>query len=175
MDGLAPRCRVCVSEYGKARYASSPERRKKQTREWRVNNPEQERENVRKWKAANRERVSEISQRWYAANSERVIENSRRWRMANPKRSKALDWIGKIHRRIRGRGSEVLSRLTSDEAMKILDNLEDKCATCSGVGPFEIDHITPLRLAPDLAYEPSNLQRLCVPCHKAKTKSEMSK
>ncbi len=158
-DGLQYECRFCASEHKKARYASDPERHKKLVREWARNNPERRRKIVRKWVAANPERRRKIIRKWEEANPERFI---------------ASRWVSALRRRIQKQGSEIPPRPTLDEAVKILDNLGDKCATCSGAGPFDIDHISPLRLAPELAYEPANLQRLCLPCHKAKTADERS-
>ncbi|ARQ01707.1 HNH endonuclease [Pseudorhodoplanes sinuspersici] len=47
-----------------------------------------------------------------------------------------------------------------------------KCVKCSAVGRLEVDHIKPVRTDPELAFELTNLQTLCVPCHSAKTKIE---
>ncbi len=38
----------------------------------------------------------------------------------------------------------------------------------------QVDHIVPLKDRPDLAFEPSNLQALCVPCHARKSAKERS-
>jgi 5-methylcytosine-specific restriction endonuclease McrA len=47
-----------------------------------------------------------------------------------------------------------------------------KCVKCSARGLLEVDHIKRVKDAPDLAFELSNLQTLCKPCHSAKTKIE---
>lgn len=47
-----------------------------------------------------------------------------------------------------------------------------KCVKCGASGRLECDHIIPVRDAPELAFEPSNLQTLCIRCHSAKTKLE---
>jgi 5-methylcytosine-specific restriction protein A len=48
-----------------------------------------------------------------------------------------------------------------------------KCVKCGAAGQqLEVDHIKPVREAPDLAFELSNLQTLCKSCHSAKTKIE---
>lgn len=47
-----------------------------------------------------------------------------------------------------------------------------KCVKCGARGRLEVDHIKPVRDAPELAFELSNLQTLCVRCHSAKTKLE---
>ncbi len=47
-----------------------------------------------------------------------------------------------------------------------------KCVKCSARGLLEVDHIKRVKDAPDLAFDLSNLQTLCKPCHSAKTKIE---
>lgn len=47
-----------------------------------------------------------------------------------------------------------------------------KCCCCGTRGRLEIDHIRSVRLAPDRAYDPTNLQALCGPCHTRKTRIE---
>jgi 5-methylcytosine-specific restriction protein A len=47
-----------------------------------------------------------------------------------------------------------------------------KCVQCNASGMLEVDHIKRVKDAPDLAFELSNLQTLCKPCHSAKTKIE---
>ncbi|KQB12433.1 HNH endonuclease [Rhodobacter capsulatus] len=37
---------------------------------------------------------------------------------------------------------------------------------------LEVDHVKPVRLRPDLAFDPRNLQSLCGPCHTRKTRIE---
>lgn len=48
-----------------------------------------------------------------------------------------------------------------------------KCVQCGATGDLEVDHIEPVRTRPDLAYELSNLQTLCVRCHSRKTRIEV--
>ncbi|WP_413658733.1 HNH endonuclease [Nitrobacter sp.] len=43
---------------------------------------------------------------------------------------------------------------------------------CGAVGRLEVDHIKPVRDAPELSFALDNLQTLCTPCHSAKTKIE---
>ena len=49
---------------------------------------------------------------------------------------------------------------------------EPLCRNCRGLGPFQVDHIIPLTVAPRLALTRSNLQALCEPCHGRKTRNE---
>lgn len=48
-----------------------------------------------------------------------------------------------------------------------------KCVQCGARGRLEVDHIQPVRTHPDLAYELTNLQTLCTPCHSRKTRIEV--
>lgn len=43
---------------------------------------------------------------------------------------------------------------------------------CGRRGRLEIDHIQPVRLRPDLAFDPANLQALAPECHTRKTRIE---
>jgi 5-methylcytosine-specific restriction protein A len=42
------------------------------------------------------------------------------------------------------------------------------CEVCGNDLATQVHHIVPLRQAPQLAYEPTNLQSLCNACHAAK-------
>ncbi|WP_210327258.1 HNH endonuclease [Methylocystis sp. H4A] len=48
-----------------------------------------------------------------------------------------------------------------------------KCVECSARGDLEVDHVKPVRTHPELAFELSNLQCLCVACHARKTRIEV--
>lgn len=48
-----------------------------------------------------------------------------------------------------------------------------KCVNCGARGRLEVDHIKPVRDAPELAFDLANLQTLCKPCHSTKTKLEV--
>jgi 5-methylcytosine-specific restriction protein A len=53
---------------------------------------------------------------------------------------------------------------------------EPLCRACAAAGRTElatqVDHIVPVRVRPDLAYERTNLQPLCTVCHAAKSTAE---
>ena len=57
--------------------------------------------------------------------------------------------------------------------VEILRRDDYQCRSCGARGRLEIDHIRPVRDAPELAYSPENLQALCVSCHSAKTRAEV--
>lgn len=48
-----------------------------------------------------------------------------------------------------------------------------RCVACRARGRLEVDHIIPVRDAPVLSFEPTNLQSLCPPCHTRKTRLEI--
>ncbi|MEE4303592.1 MAG: HNH endonuclease signature motif containing protein [Wenzhouxiangella sp.] len=48
-----------------------------------------------------------------------------------------------------------------------------RCVQCGNRVGLEVDHIKPVRDAPDLAFELGNLQVLCTSCHAKKTRHEM--
>ncbi|MEM7529644.1 MAG: HNH endonuclease signature motif containing protein [Pseudomonadota bacterium] len=47
-----------------------------------------------------------------------------------------------------------------------------RCRACGRPGRLEVDHIKPVREAPELAYALENLQSLCARCHTEKTNAE---
>lgn len=48
-----------------------------------------------------------------------------------------------------------------------------KCVQCGSRYRLEVDHIEPVRHRPDLAFDLTNLQTLCGPCHGRKTRIEV--
>lgn len=46
------------------------------------------------------------------------------------------------------------------------------CRSCGARGRLEVDHVEPVRTAPEKAFDLSNLQALCTPCHTRKTRIE---
>lgn len=47
------------------------------------------------------------------------------------------------------------------------------CVQCGAKGRLEVDHIKPVRTAPDRAFDLTNLQCLCPACHARKTRLEI--
>ena len=47
------------------------------------------------------------------------------------------------------------------------------CIQCGARGRLEVDHIRPVRDAPDQAYDLNNLQTLCRVCHSRKTRIDI--
>jgi len=48
-----------------------------------------------------------------------------------------------------------------------------QCVQCGARQRLEVDHIRPVRDAPELAFELSNLQTLCSSCHTLKTREDL--
>jgi 5-methylcytosine-specific restriction enzyme A len=48
-----------------------------------------------------------------------------------------------------------------------------RCVQCGASGRLEVDHIEPVREAPERAHDPDNLQSLCPVCHARKTRAEV--
>lgn len=47
-----------------------------------------------------------------------------------------------------------------------------KCRSCGSAKRLEVDHVRPVRNDPGRAFDKSNLQTLCSPCHTRKTRIE---
>lgn len=47
-----------------------------------------------------------------------------------------------------------------------------KCVACGSAGRLEVDHVIPVRDAPERAFDLGNLQCLCPRCHALKTRIE---
>lgn len=66
------------------------------------------------------------------------------------------------------------SRWTAVRARVLRDH--PLCTSCAAAGRTElasqVDHIVPVRVRPDLAYDPTNCQPLCTVCHAAKSQAE---
>lgn len=48
-----------------------------------------------------------------------------------------------------------------------------RCVECGARAALEVDHIEPVRRAPERAFDLSNLQTLCIRCHSRKTRIEI--
>ena len=47
-----------------------------------------------------------------------------------------------------------------------------QCVSCGARGRLEVDHVVPVRDAPERAFDLENLQCLCASCHTRKTRLE---
>jgi len=56
---------------------------------------------------------------------------------------------------------------------KILKKYNYKCVMCNSQKDLELDHIKPVSLYPELAFDENNIQILCKKCHQFKTKEEV--
>lgn len=57
--------------------------------------------------------------------------------------------------------------------LEVLRRDDWRCVLCDAKGRLEVDHIIPVRLAPERAYDLTNLQALCTACHSRKTRLEV--
>jgi 5-methylcytosine-specific restriction endonuclease McrA len=55
---------------------------------------------------------------------------------------------------------------------QILERDGWKCRCCGERRRLEVDHVQPVRDAPERAFDPANLQVLCAGCHTRKTRIE---
>lgn len=60
-------------------------------------------------------------------------------------------------------------------ALRLMAKRRDNfmCVKCGSRGRLEVDHVLPVRDAPDRAFDLTNLQCLCPKCHGAKTRAEV--
>lgn len=91
----------------------------------------------------------------------------------HPERLKAYRWKYCLNKRLKKFGFEPYS-ISSSECRALIDGMSPGCQRCDSVDKLHIDHIAPLQSAPELAFTASNLQYLCVPCHKVKTREDSS-
>ena len=83
-DGLALRCKSCVSAYDRAKYLADPQSAAQRAKEW---------------QEANRERKAEISRQWAATHRESASAAVRRWNEANPDRVRGIKRTAQQRRR----------------------------------------------------------------------------
>lgn len=137
-----------LSTYPRAKYCSSACGQ----RAWRVAHPGRQAMHQRKWGKANRERLSEYHREWLGTD-----EGYASWRAsANTTGAKC-------------RGAVIDPDLTTAILAGIL--LARTCERCPDDTPLhdrEIDHKIPIALGGE--HTEANIQILCKPCHKDKTK-----
>ena len=73
------------------------------------------------------------------------------------------------------RAGEKIYRTSRWKALRwqVLQRDNFRCVVCKARSPLEVDHIKAIRVAPELAYEITNLQTLCRRCHSRKTREEV--
>lgn len=75
----------------------------------------------------------------------------------------------------RATGAAAIYRSSRWKAVRLQVKRRDgwKCVECGERSRIEVDHIKPIRDAPELAFEITNLQCLCIRCHARKTRLEI--
>lgn len=73
-----------------------------------------------------------------------------------------------------GRAGYSVYRSAQWQALRLAAKRRDgfKCTECGASGRLEVHHKIPVRQAPELAYELSNVTCLCTSCHTRKTNAE---
>ena len=89
----------------------------------------------------------------------------------HPMRFRSYKWKYNLNKRLGKKGFDP-HIVSSAECHALFDALTDHCVRCGESEDLHIDHIRPIHSHPELAFTSSNLQRLCIPCHKVKTKAE---
>ena len=73
-------------------------------------------------------------------------------------------------------GKKIRSSARWRKVRKMVLDMNPLCVVCDANGSkvvaVDVDHIIPLALQPDLAFDTSNLQGLCRSCHNCKTAQE---
>src|SRR3990167_1742753 len=73
-DGLSSRCRACVKDGNRKRYASNPDATHKAAKRWRAEHPKRDRELKRRWQDANPQKRAEIEGRRRARKRQGQVE-----------------------------------------------------------------------------------------------------
>ncbi len=120
----------------------------------------------------NREANIRRSQTWRKSNQDWFRAYQAKRRAENPVYTRAAGWRSSLSGRLRKLGFEVPFP-SVQEVTEILVSLGGTCVQCGAKGTLQVDHVKPIRIAPELAFLRSNLQKLCVSCHRKKTASEM--
>ncbi|MGO4643237.1 HNH endonuclease [Mesorhizobium sp. 2RAF45] len=73
-----------------------------------------------------------------------------------------------------GRAGYSIYRSAAWQALRLAAKRRDgfMCTRCGARGRLEVHHETPVRQAPELAYDLGNLKCLCPPCHTKQTNAE---
>jgi 5-methylcytosine-specific restriction endonuclease McrA len=155
-DGLASRCRECLSTYRRERRAKNPEHHRAQRRAYYQRDPSKE-----------RARGNERQREWRAANPEAHRASVKAWRDANPDEAKRQAKEKQDRRRAAGEPSSGPRR--EAERLLILERDDGVCGICGqDVDPFDftLDHIVPI--ARGGAHVMSNLQLAHALCNSHK-------
>ena len=116
----------------------------------------------------NKEKNNEYSKKWRKKNIDKIREYDKNRSLTSEQKNKRYKYMKEY---TKGK-SEYNRFLWLSFKNNFLKNKEIKCNYCGTTeGVFEVDHIEPRALKPDLTYIHSNLQILCKElCHRNKTK-----
>lgn len=160
------RCRSCVSEYDKSRYAARRERHREKMRERYVaKRPEYLKaasERYRKNPQAN----AEYNKKFKEANPDKWKRYQRTWRQKNPDKKTA-----EKHRRRARKAGAVGNGITAQQWRVIRDGQCGVCAYCSKREKLTLDHVVPL--ARGGADDATNAAAACLSCNASKQNTQL--
>lgn len=165
-DRLVNKCKKCVKDYGRERYAANPEKVKETNRKWVAANPEKAKDRILQWRAANPKKVKKYSRKYYAANLEKARKANNKWQKENPEKMAA------ITRNRKAREKNAVGAHTAEDIQKILNQQGGLCNACGKKliryrkKQYHVDHIVPL--AKGGTNWPDNIQLLCPTCNLSK-------
>jgi len=105
------------------------------------------------------------------------------WRLKDPSRGKFCGPECSLHRRDSlaanwqgGINGLILKKRLNHQYVGLKRNLIKSvpwCIQCGSIDRLVMDHIIPIAINPDGIYDKDNVQLLCTPCHKLKTREDM--
>lgn len=154
-DGLALKCKECVSAFNSARYASDPSMRQRtiaRAAKWRVENSDRRREIAKAWDDRNLDAKRASSR---ARNRQRRLEK--------PEHERLLGCAAAHRRRLRHTGA---GPMVPRELAIVLATAAGRCTYCGSLSKLTIDHYNPIARGGNNAW--SNLLPCCKSCNSAK-------
>jgi len=174
-DGHRTECHVCRQKDKLAYCERNREREAARARKWYAENQERASASRRKYYRENREAVIASSQKWAESNRKKSNGYKQKWAKANPEKMRECRtrWVKEnpekrqvINRRRKHREANVISNLSGDEWLMILEKYGHKCLCCGSTDNLTIDHVLPLSMGGALIA--GNVQPLCGVCNSAK-------
>ena len=89
-SGYLSYCKICNKIKCKKIYDKHPEKAKKYSKNWTLNNKERKEENDKKYRKEHKEEINKNARKWKKNNPVRSKANNKRWRDNNPEKVKEL-------------------------------------------------------------------------------------
>jgi len=164
LDGHSYRCKPCVKEQTKARYASNAERYRAEARAYRKANPEKVKARRLAWKQANPEKNVKSVVEYQRRNPEKHALSAKKYRENNLHLYREY-----AHRRNEKLKDNGVYLVTEKEVSKLL---QSPCVHCGKLEAQTLDHIIPIDLGG--THSVGNLQTLCLSCNSSKRNRVMT-